>query len=198
MPSMSALPPRSSLLPGSVYSKAPALRRGFFVLLLLLLPAVHADSQPPAAAIASAHPAATRAGMEILDAGGNAFDAAVVEPYSSGLGGGFWLLHRASDGREVMIDGREKAPLAATRNMYLDKQGQPLADASVNGPLSAGIPGEVAALTHIARRYGSLPLGQSLQPAICLAREGFEVDEHYRRMAAFRLDVLRASPAAVR
>ena len=207
MPSMSALPLRSSLLPGSVYSRAPALRRGFFVLLLLLLSAVHAASQPPAAAIASAHPAATRAGMEILDAGGNAFDAAVavsaalavVEPYSSGLGGGgFWLLHRASDGREVMIDGREKAPLAATRNMYLDKQGQPLAGASVNGPLSAGIPGEVAALTHIARHYGRLPLGQSLQPAIRLAREGFEVDEHYRRLAAFRLDVLRASPAAAR
>ncbi|WP_457668088.1 gamma-glutamyltransferase [Thiolapillus sp.] len=204
---MSALPPRSSLLSGSVFRRAPALCRGFFVFLFLQLPAVHAQSLPPAAAIASAHPDASRAGMEMLDAGGNAFDAAVavsaalavVEPYSSGLGGGgFWLLHRASDGREVMIDGREKAPLAATRDMYLDSNGQPLAHASVNGPLAAGIPGEVAALVHIARRYGRLPLEQSLQPAIRLAREGFTVDEHYRRMAAFRLGVLRASPAAAR
>ena len=90
---------------------------------------ISAASQPPQAAIATAHPVATEAGLEIMAAGGNAFDAAVavsatlavVEPYSSGIGGGgFWLLHRASDGRQVMIDGREKAPLAASRTMYQD------------------------------------------------------------------------------
>ncbi|RTZ73883.1 MAG: gamma-glutamyltransferase [Gammaproteobacteria bacterium] len=155
---------------------------------------------PPAAAVASAHPAATEAGMEILRAGGNAFDAAVavsaalavVEPYSSGLGGGgFWLLHRASDGRQVMIDGRERAPLAAQREMYLDEKGEVVPGLSIDGPLAAGIPGEPAALAHIARRYGRLPLARSLAPAIRLAREGFEVDAHYRRMARFRLGVLR-------
>ncbi len=162
-------------------------------------------SSPPQAAIASAHPLATEAGMEILAAGGNAFDAAVavsatlavVEPYSSGMGGGgFWLLHRASDGKQIMIDGRETAPLAASRNMYQDKQGNVIPGLSVDGALAAGIPGQPAALDHIAETYGQLPLDRSLAPAIRAARNGFEVTPHYRRMAQFRLKALRASPAA--
>lgn len=157
--------------------------------------------------MASAHPEATAAGIAVLQAGGNAFDAAVavsavlavVEPYSSGLGGGgFWLLHRASDGFEVMVDGRERAPLRARRDMYLDAAGEPRSRASIDGPLAAGIPGEPAALVHIARHYGRLPLSLVLAPAIRLAREGFLVDERYRRFAARRLEALRASPAAAR
>lgn len=207
MPNTSALPANNKHQPHGSLKKAPALRWGFFSLCLLLFPLAGAAGQPRSAAIATAHPDASRAGMKILEAGGNAFDAAVtvsaalavVEPYSSGLGGGgFWLLHRADTQGEVMIDGREKAPLAATRDMYLDDTGKPIAGASVNGPLAAGIPGEVAALVHIADNYGRLPLKQTLAPAIRLAEKGFEVDEHYRRMAAFRLDALRASPAAAR
>jgi len=153
------------------------------------------------AAIASAHPLATRAGIEILQQGGNAFDAAVavsaalavVEPSSSGLGGGgFWLLHLEKENRDVVIDGRERAPLDATRDMYLDARGEVIPRASIDGPLSAGIPGEPAALAHIAQHYGRLPLSQSLRAAIRYAREGFEVDEHYRLLAQFRLDVLSA------
>lgn len=160
-------------------------------------------TKPGAAAIASAHPLATAAGLEILAAGGNAFDAAVavsaalavVEPYSSGLGGGgFWLLHRAADGFEVMVDGRERAPLAAQRDLYLDEQGEVVSDWSMNGPLAAAIPGEPAALDHLARHYGNLPLARSLAPAIRLARGGFAVDEHYRRMAEFRLEVMARYP----
>jgi len=159
------------------------------------------------AAVASAHPLATAAGMEILEAGGNAFDAAVavsavlavVEPYSSGLGGGgFWLLHRARDGFQVMIDGREMAPQAARRDMFLDRDGEVISGATVEGSLAAGIPGEPAALVHIARLYGRLPLKQSLEPAIRLAREGFLVDEHYRRMAELRLDALQDNTEAAR
>ncbi|MEZ5541481.1 MAG: gamma-glutamyltransferase [Pseudomonadota bacterium] len=159
------------------------------------------------AAVVSAHPLATQAGVEILAAGGNAFDAAVavsaalavVEPYSSGLGGGgFWLLYRARDKRQVMIDGREKAPLAARRDMFLDRKGDVIPDASVNGPLAAGIPGAPAALVHMARLYGRLSLKQSLEPAIRLAREGFVVDEQYRRMAQFRLEALRGNAEAAR
>jgi gamma-glutamyltranspeptidase/glutathione hydrolase len=143
--------------------------------------------------------------METLAAGGNAFDAAVavsaalavVEPYSSGLGGGgFWLLHRARDGFEVMVDGRERAPLAASRDMYLDADGAVVAGLSIDGALAAGIPGEPAALAHIAGRYGRLPLGRTLAPAIRLARQGFEVDAHYRRLAGFRLVALQGDREA--
>ncbi|MGB5260832.1 MAG: gamma-glutamyltransferase, partial [Gammaproteobacteria bacterium] len=90
--------------------------------------AAGAAETPRSEAIASAHPPATEAGLLVLEAGGNAFDAAVavsaalavVEPYGSGLGGGgFWLLHRARDGHQVMIDGRERAPRAASADMYL-------------------------------------------------------------------------------
>ncbi len=162
-------------------------------------------ARPPAAAIASAHPLATQAGHEILAAGGNAFDAAVavsaalavVEPMSSGLGGGgFWLLHRAKDGFETMLDGREKAPLAARRDMYLDASGEVIPNLSVDGALAAAIPGTPAAIVHLAQHYGRLPLKISLAPAIKFARAGFAVNEPYRGMAEFRLNALRASPAA--
>lgn len=157
------------------------------------------------AAVASAHPLATRAGIEILQQGGNAFDAAiavsaalaVVEPYSSGIGGGgFWLLHSAADMKQVMIDGREKAPLAAHRDMYLDDAGDIIPQLSIDGPLAAGIPGLPAALVHLSENYGSLPLATSLKPAIDLARQGFAVDAHYQRMASFRIEALRASDDA--
>ncbi len=157
------------------------------------------------AAIATAHPEATEAGRQILQQGGNAFDAAVaitaalavVEPYGSGLGGGgFWLLYEAETGRSTMLDGRETAPLAATRDMYLDKQGNVVPTRSIAGPLAAGIPGTPAALVHLAETYGKLPLKVSLQSAIGLAQTGFEVNPVYRRMAAFRLQHLQASPEA--
>lgn len=177
----------------------------FLLSVLVLVYACSPAERSHPAAIASAHPLATQAGMDILDAGGNAFDAAVavsavlavVEPYSSGIGGGgFWLLHRSSDGFEVMIDGRERAPLAASRDMYLDDAGNVIAGLSVDGALAAGIPGEPAALAHIAGRYGRLPLAQTLAPAIRLARAGFPVDAHYRRMAGFRLEALQEDAAA--
>lgn len=197
---------------GGLFGVAGPIRRLLCLALLLcsILPGAvladgAADPPPPAVAVAAAHPAATDAGLAIMAAGGNAFDAAVaisavlavVEPYSSGVGGGgFWLLHRAADGRDLMIDGRERAPLAAHRDLYLDASGELIPNASLDGALAAGIPGEPAALAHIAERYGRLPLAQTLGPAIRLAREGFAVDRVYREMAAWRLDVLRASPAA--
>ncbi|MEJ2060443.1 MAG: gamma-glutamyltransferase [Gammaproteobacteria bacterium] len=186
-------------------------RFGAFLLcglvLLLAGPWAAAAERPAQPGIASAHPLATQAGLEVLREGGNAFDAAVavtaalavVEPYSSGLGGGgFWLLHRARDGYEVMIDGRERAPLAAHSNLYLDKQGNVIPGKSINGPLAAGIPGEPAAIVHLAEKYGRLPLTKSLAPAIRLAEHGFKVDRIYHRMAVFRLNQLMTSPAASR
>ena len=183
------------------FTKAPL--RGLFVFVLLLL----LSGQPQAGefAVASAHPAATRAGIEIMRNGGNAFDAAVtvsavlavVEPYGSGMGGGgFWLLHDQKNNKQVMIDGREKAPLAAHRDMYLDDNGKFINSASIDGALAAGIPGQAAALVHLAENYGNLTLTQSLQPAIELAKHGFKVDDYYRKMAGWRLSALQSSIAA--
>ncbi len=193
----------TGLLPDT--KKAPSWGLFCVFILLLLAQVALAVEKPPAAAIASAHPLATQAGHEILAAGGNAFDAAVtvsavlavVEPYSSGMGGGgFWLLHRAKDGFETMLDGRERAPLAAHQDLYLDDQGEVIPNLSINGALAAGIPGQPAALVHLAEKYGQLPLKQTLAAAIRLAREGFPVDDYYRRMVKWRLDALRQSPSA--
>ncbi|MDC9725885.1 MAG: gamma-glutamyltransferase [Gammaproteobacteria bacterium] len=156
-------------------------------------------------AIASAHPLATQAGFEILEQGGNAFDAAVavsaalavVEPAGSGLGGGgFWLLHRASDGFKTMIDGREMAPSAAHKDMYLNQDGKVNSSLSLNGPLSAAIPGVPAALDHLSQNYGRLTLQQTLAPAIRYAKHGFKVSQHYQKLAGFRLNTLNTSAEA--
>ena len=180
--------------------------RSLLILSILVLPCQAADrNSPPASAVASAHPLATAAGIEILKAGGNAFDAAiavtaalaVVEPYSSGIGGGgFWLLHEADSGRQVMIDGREKAPALAHRRMYQDEQGNVNRGSSINGPMSAGIPGVPAGIVHLAQRYAKLPLQQSLQAAISYADKGFRVTERYQRLVSYRLEVLQQDPSA--
>ncbi|WP_368564617.1 gamma-glutamyltransferase [Pseudoxanthomonas sp. UTMC 1351] len=147
------------------------------------------SQHPSGTAIASAHKLATDAGFEIIQAGGNAFDAAVavsatlsvVEPISSGLGGGgFFLLHDAKSGKDVFVDARETAPKSATPERYLDAKGEFNRDRAENGPWAAGIPGLPAGLVHVAQNYGKLPLKTSLAPAIRIAREGFPV---YGRLA---------------
>lgn len=159
------------------------------------------------AAIASAYPLASQAGQEILAAGGNAFDAAVavsaalavVEPSSSGLGGGgFYLLHRQADGYETMIDAREKAPGGASRDMYLDKAGNAVENASIAGSLASGIPGEPAAFEYLTRKYGKLPLQQDLQPAIRLARDGFPLYARLQGGIRYKRQVLMRSPDAAK
>lgn len=160
-------------------------------LLLLLVVALPLGARIAAAqecGIASAHPLATRAGCEILQSGGNAFDAsvavaavlAVVEPFASGLGGGgFLLLHRATDGFEVFVDARETAPGKATPAFYLGGDGKPRDKLSREGPTAAGIPGTPAALDWMATRYGRLPLARTLAPAIRLAEDGFAADARF-------------------
>ena len=177
-----ALPVLAALL----FSLAP------FVALALspaVQPTAAAAALPPGAAISSGHKLATEAGLQILSEGGNAFDAAVavsstlavVEPISSGLGGGgFFLLHDARTGKDLMLDAREYAPESATAEEFLDKNGELDRDRSVNGPWSAGIPGLPAALVELAGQHGRLPLAKSLAPAIRIATQGFPV---YARMA---------------
>jgi gamma-glutamyltranspeptidase/glutathione hydrolase len=162
-------------------------------------------NQPGKAAIASAHYLATEAGHEILAKGGNAFDAAVavsavlavIEQTSSGIGGGgFWLLHRASDSFETMIDAREMAPAAAETNMYLKADGTVNRDLALNGPLAAAIPGEIAGFEHLAVNYGRLSLSESLPPAIRIAREGYPVYTKFHGMLTRRAKTMRRWPAA--
>ena len=176
----------------------------------LAWPAIVFSQTPPLAeraAIASAHPLATRAGHEILEQGGNAFDAAVavaavlavVEPYASGLGGGgFWLLHRAHDGYQVMVDSREVAPRNARAELYLDSSGRPIPGATRRGGKAVAVPGVPAALVHISRRYGSVPLTVSLAPAIRHAREGFTVGARFASIAKLRKPFLQSLPEAAR
>ena len=167
-----------------------------------------ASAGPGRSAIASANFLATEAGLEVLAKGGNAFDAAVavtaalsvVEPESSGIGGGFMaVLHRASDGRDVFIDARETAPAAVNPKDYVNPDGTPNRDTALKGPLSAGIPGAPAGMVLIAQRYGKLPLAQSLAPAIRLARDGFEPDARLREaIASQQKDLQRWSASAAK
>jgi gamma-glutamyltranspeptidase / glutathione hydrolase len=171
---------------------------GWFAALLLLACSVQANPLDNGA-VATAHPLASEVGRQILEAGGNAFDAtvavsaalAVVEPYGSGLGGGgFFLLREAAEpARHVFLDARERAPRAATPDMYL-RDGQFRRDLSLNGPLAAAIPGTPAALVELAEQRGRLPLEAT--------RDGFEVDAVYRQRASWRLAALRDDPESAR
>ncbi len=172
---------------------------------LFLLTACTTQEPKPAgfkgtAAIASAHPLATEAGMRILEQGGNAFDAAiavaaslgVVEPYSAGIGGGgFWLLYDAEQKRYHFVDARETAPGSFHRDYYLNEDGSVNRDKAVNGPTAGGIPGQPAAFAYLAEHYGRLPLTESLKDAIHQARNGFEIDEHYQMLMGFRFNAIK-------
>ncbi|MHB8303028.1 MAG: gamma-glutamyltransferase [Acidobacteriaceae bacterium] len=124
---------------------------------------------------------ATDAGVEILQAGGNAVDAAVavgfalavVHPVAGNLGGGGFMLVRFKNGEAHFLDYREEAPAAATANMYLDAQGDVIPDASTVGYRSVGVPGSVAGMVKAEKLWGKLTLAQAMQPAIRLARDGF-------------------------
>ncbi len=185
------------------------LFRGFQgCLAALLLLACSVQASPLAnGAVATAHPLASEVGRQTLEAGGNAFDAgvaisaalAVVEPYGSGLGGGgFFLLREAGDpARHVFLDARERAPRAATPDLYL-RDGEVQRELSLDGPLAAAIPGTPAALVELAEKRGRLPLKTTLAPAISLAREGFAVDAVYRQRAGWRLAALRDDAESAR
>ncbi|HLP89343.1 MAG TPA: gamma-glutamyltransferase [Nostocaceae cyanobacterium] len=134
--------------------------------------------------VVSAHPLASEAGVKMLVKGGNAVDAAVattfaisvVEPFSAGIGGGgFLLFHDGKTGEIKALDFRERAPLKATRNMYLDAEGKVKPNASINGYLAVGTPGTVAGLYEVHRRYGKLPWRDVVQPAMSLAKDGFTI-----------------------
>ncbi len=133
--------------------------------------------------VVSAHELASRAGVEIMQAGGNAVDAAVatgfalavVHPAAGNIGGGGFMLIRMTDGKTHFLDYREKAPAAATRDMYLDAQGNVIEGASEYGYKAIGVPGSVAGMVYAEQKYGKLRLQQVMAPAIRLAREGYSL-----------------------
>ena len=131
--------------------------------------------------VVSANARASEVGVKILEAGGNAIDAAVavgwalavVDPCCGNIGGGGFMTLRLADGREIFIDFRETAPAAASRDMYLDDAGNVLKDESLTGWRASGVPGTVAGLDHALARFGTLPREKVMAPAIALARDGF-------------------------
>jgi len=133
--------------------------------------------------VVAGEPFAAEAGLEVLRAGGNAIDAAVAvgfalavtHPEAGNIGGGGFMLIRLANGEATVVDYREEAPAAASRNMFLSARGELIADASVVGPLAAGVPGTVAGLALAEQKYGKLGLARVLEPAIRLAEQGFPV-----------------------
>lgn len=131
--------------------------------------------------VVTVHAIASQVGSDILQSGGNAVDAAVatgfalavVHPPAGNIGGGGFMLVRMADGKTHFLDYREKAPAAATRDMYLDGQGNVIPGASEIGYKSIGVPGSVAGLVYAEQKYGKLTLKQVMAPAIKLARDGY-------------------------
>jgi gamma-glutamyltranspeptidase/glutathione hydrolase len=157
------------------------------------------------AMVVAANPIASAVGRDILQRGGNAVDAAVavgfalavVHPEAGNIGGGGFMIIREKGGPVRALDYRETAPGRASRDMYINRRGNPT-DLSLTGALSAGVPGAVAGMLEAHHRYGRLPLRQVLQPAIALARDGFVVDSvrsHSIDDARERLYLFRASRA---
>ena len=136
--------------------------------------------------VVSAREEASRIGAEILQKGGNAFDALiavdmalnVAYPFAGSLGGGGFMVYRKADGEVGSIDYREKAPMAATHDMYLDKEGNAIDSLSRQGPLAVGVPGSIAGMFTIHEKLGSLPMAEILQPVIELAEKGYQITDN--------------------
>jgi gamma-glutamyltranspeptidase/glutathione hydrolase len=147
-----------------------------------------AATSAPHAMVVSNDSIASRVGRDIIARGGNAVDAAVATgfalavtyPFAGNIGGGGFMVIRMADGRTAAIDYREIAPLAATRDMYLDGNGN-LTNKSITGHLAVGVPGSVAGMEEALRKYGTLPLKTVIAPAIELAERGFVLDSGFSR-----------------
>lgn len=153
--------------------------------------------------VASAHPEASKVGVEILKLGGNAIDAAiathfalaVVHPSAGNVGGGGFLVYRDKSGATNSIDFREKAPLKGHTNMYLDKDGNVIPNSSILGRLASGVPGSVDGMSEAHKKYGKLSWKQLLEPAIHLAIKGVILTEQEARgLNAVKNDILNLNP----
>ncbi|WP_295489822.1 gamma-glutamyltransferase, partial [uncultured Ralstonia sp.] len=171
----------------------PSLRWGAAVASLLVttafVPASYAASVAPVAAengmVVAAQHLAAKVGVDVLKRGGNAVDAAVavgyalavVYPAAGNLGGGGFMTIQLADGRKTFLDFREVAPLAATANMYLDKDGNVIKSASTKGHLAVGVPGTVSGMEYARQKYGTMKRAELIAPSIQLAEKGFTLDQ---------------------
>jgi gamma-glutamyltranspeptidase/glutathione hydrolase len=173
-----------------------------------LAPRIDAASMAPVAAehgmVVTAQHLATEVGVDVLKRGGNAIDAAVavgyalavVYPSAGSLGGGGFMTLQLADGRKTFLDFREKAPLAATANMFLDASGEVVARSTRTGHLAVAVPASVSGLETALARYGTMKRADLIAPAIRLAEEGFVLDEGDLHFLATATDGLRADPAS--
>jgi gamma-glutamyltranspeptidase/glutathione hydrolase len=188
----------------------PCQRKSLILLVLAFAIATRATAAPlrpthaQHAMVTSVHELASAAGVEMMKQGGNAIDAAVatgfalavVHPQAGNIGGGGFMLVRMADGTLHFLDYREKAPAAATADMYLDKDGNVIPNASLVGYKASGVPGSVAGLTYALKHWGKLPLATVMAPAIKLAREGFPLS--YEDAQAFHAKNLQQFPESRR
>src|SRR5438067_268487 len=197
---------------GALVTTPPPARLIYVAAFLLLAAMARAMAAPSSTAegergmVVSAQHEASEAGLKILQAGGNAIDAAVAVGYALAVtdpccgnigGGGFMLVHTA-DGRDSVINFRETAPHAATPDMFLNAAGNPVRERSLYGYLAAGVPGTVMGLDHALAAYGRLGRAAVMAPAIALARDGFVLGEADAAIIAARTDRLAKDPEAAR
>lgn len=154
------------------------------------------------AMVVSAREEASKIGAEIMQKGGNAFDAmiatelalAVAYPYAGNIGGGGFMVFRKANGEVGSLDYREKAPLAATKNMFLDKDGNIIKGKSTESPLAIGVPGTIAGVFAVHKKYGSMPMSEILKPVITLAEKGVIVTKKQERtLANYKEAIIKAN-----
>lgn len=183
------------------------MKRTLALLLLFTTPLVAASREPLRARhgmVASTSDIASRVGVEVMQKGGNAVDAAVAVslalavtwPSAGNLGGGGFMMVRKADGTAEALDYRERAPLAGHRDMYLGKDGNVVKGLSTQGYLAAGVPGTVAGLALAHKRHGKLPWADLVEPARKLAAEGFPVNYHLARSLRYNSTIEKMQPFA--
>ncbi|MFD1095518.1 gamma-glutamyltransferase [Salegentibacter chungangensis] len=184
-----------------------------FILLFIITSSCKTQEQPreaekergliaQKAMVVSAREEASQIGLSILKKGGNAFDAmvatemslAVSYPFAGNLGGGGFMVYRKSDGESGSLDYREKAPLKASKDMYLDEEGNVIPDKSTFGAMAVGVPGTVAGIFAVHEKFGSLPMKEILQPVIALANRGVVVTKKQAEtLAKYREKIIKAN-----
>ena len=176
----------------------------FIVLFIANLTSAQRGLVADKAMVTSAREEASKIGVAIIKKGGNAFDAmvatelalAVAYPYAGNIGGGGFMVYRKANGETGSLDYREKAPLAATKNMYLDKNGKVITDKSTDSPLATGVPGTIAGVFAVHEKLGSLPMSEIIKPVIELAEKGVIVTKKQEKsLNVYRESIIKANGA---